>query len=74
MTAEMITDIRSIRKATIDGLRRLFPDATVDNLLCNPDNAKALCRDVRRQLSRPKLTDQQICRTLLNARKQGKIK
>jgi hypothetical protein len=68
-----VSDVRSIREAGIEAMRASCPGKSIEDMLCDPDLAKAICAEVRRRLSKGAkgLPDCDILRTLLNARKQG---
>lgn len=59
--------------AAIEVKQRLYPDWSVDRLLCHPDQSKGLCVQVRRRTG-VKVEDDQILESLLNARKRGRVK
>ena len=46
----------------------MHPDWTVDDLVCNPDQAKAYCEQIRSEVGAP-VPDHVILRRLMNARK-----
>lgn len=73
MSGVVVKDGRTIRTAALEALKRLHPDWTVDELLVHPKDALELCRHIRECLGK-RVSDDDICRTLLNARKQGYVK
>lgn len=46
----------------------MYPDWTVDDLVCHPDQAKSFCEQIRSELGAP-VPDYVILRRLMNARK-----
>lgn len=47
----------------------MFPTWTIDDLVCNPDEAKNFCNAIRSEVGGPNLTDYLILRTLMNIRR-----
>jgi len=47
----------------------MFPSWTIDELVCNPDDAKKYCHSIRAETECPELPDPLILRTLMNARR-----
>jgi hypothetical protein len=52
-------------------LASMYRDQTVDELVCHPREAMALCNYVRRQIGCAALSDKLILRTLMNIRKEN---
>lgn len=50
-----------------------YPDWSVDQLLCHPDEAKTLCNGVRAKTGNAKLEDFDILWGLLGSRKRGRL-
>ena len=47
---------------------------SVDGILCRPTLSLKLCGDVRRELHRKDLKDEQILGSLMNERKRGRVR
>ncbi len=74
-TIERIPDSITIGKAVWDILRRVRPNiASVDELLTYPEEAIYVCRATRRELGKKDLSDHEILKCLINARKRSKLK
>ena len=69
----VVSDVDVVRDAAISSFKKLAKGRTVDEFLCHPKDALELCKRVRDELGK-RTPDQDICRTLLNARKAGVIK
>jgi hypothetical protein len=68
-----VDDLHTVRDAVIDAKNRLYRSWTVDELLCHPSEATKLVQAVRKDLGK-RLDECDVCKTLMNARKQGKVK
>lgn len=69
----VVPDAKTIRETAIDIFKKEAHGRSVDEFLCHPKDALELCRRVRESLGK-RTPDQDICRQLLNARKQGLVK
>jgi hypothetical protein len=73
-TIERIPDSITIGQAAWDVLRRIRPNiASVDELLTYPQEAIEVCKATRREIGK-KLSDHEILKCLINARKRSKLK
>jgi len=68
--AEKVTDRRMIGLTACNTLKARFPGRSVDVLLTYPDDAKAVCVEVRKKLAR-RVEDHEILQALINERKRG---
>ncbi len=66
-------DADRLVEVAIEVKRRLYDGYSVDELLCNPDDAKDLCVQVRRRTG-TRAKDALILHALLNARKRSRVK
>lgn len=69
----IVSDAKTIRETAISIFRKEAKGRSLDEFMCHPKEMLELCRRVRETLSK-KTPDQDICRTLLNARKRGLLK
>jgi len=69
-----ITDSDTVADTAYDILTQAYRAWSVDRFLCHPTEAIRLCKSVRAILHRPKLSDEDILWTLVNARKRGRVK
>jgi transcriptional regulator with XRE-family HTH domain len=63
MTPDTFREMLEERKAIMS------PSWTIDDLVCNPDDAKNFCEMIRREANSPKMSDFLILRTLMNIRR-----
>lgn len=61
------------REVAADLYFEAYPDWSVDELLCHPDEAKKLCNGVRSRTGSPGLKDFDILWSLLGSRKRGRL-
>ena len=61
----------TFKQAVVDCLADMYKSQTIDELLCHPREAHALCNYVRLRLDCQNLSDQLILSTLMNVRKAG---
>lgn len=67
-----LTDADMIAEVAGDLWFEQWPDWSRDELLCHPDEAAAMCVEVRRRLKRKALTQFEILWTWLNSHKRSK--
>ena len=68
-----VTDGRLLADACHEAHHAMYPAWSRDFLLCHPAAAMNLCRAVRRRMHRPRLLDEEILWTWLNAHKRGRL-
>lgn len=74
MTAVRLTDADRVAETATDVRFDRYPDWSDETLLYHPAEAIRLCVEVRQRIGKRSLTDDQILRAMVNARKRGKTK
>ena len=59
------------REMVVDTLAGMYRDRTIDELVCQPREARMLCNAVRQQSRCDSIKDQLVLSTLMNVRKAG---
>ncbi|MFO0886232.1 MAG: hypothetical protein U0894_18985 [Pirellulales bacterium] len=68
-----VADQKDLGAKITGSLREIFKGYTIDNILCYPDEALALCRDIKADDPYKGVSDELILRKLLSIRKAGKL-
>lgn len=71
-TRTKIKDSYAIHDVGVEILSQWNRNWSIDELLCHPKDAVEFCRLVRSKLSRPTLTDYEICKSMINGRKRSR--